>query len=252
MKVKHLMTATILASIGSIGSIASAQSTNLYVGIGAGEARAQKAPDLLGFPAIYATEINNALDTIEGLGSVTGGPSFTSDKSDTAYKIYLGFKGNEHTAIEIGYADFGKFSSSETVRLDYSDPPDSASLSAAAKLEAKNTAWFFDAVGKMPISERFSLIGRVGAAYVKTKSRLSESYNYVSEIDEALLNESGSGSASQSKSRWAPKLGLGVDYQISQGVSVLVEYERYFKVGNRNVGFKSDINMLTAGVKFHF
>jgi OOP family OmpA-OmpF porin len=250
MKMKHLITATLLASVTSV---AFAQSSTTYFGISGGEAKAKSAPDLYGVTGINPDAINSIINNLNQLPGYTASSSFANDRTDTAYKIYLGFKSTENFALEFGYANFGKFSSSGQASADYVDGPDTAFLSTTANLESKNTAWFLDAVGTVPMSEKFSLVGRVGAAYVKTRSTLSDSYAYEYDIEgDPYDADSGSGSSSRSKSKWVPKVGIGVAYQISQGVSALVEYERYFSVGDSSVGFKSDVDMLTAGLKFHF
>jgi len=250
MKMKHLITATLLASVTSV---AFAQSTTTYFGISGGEAKAKTAPDLYGVTGINPDEINNTINELNQEPGYTASSSFTNDRTDTAYKIYLGFKSTENFALEFGYADFGKFSSSGRAAAEYVGISGTAFLSTTADLESKNTAWFLDAVGTVPMSERFSLVGRVGAAYVKTRSTLSDSYAYDYEVDGFPPDAGfGYGSSSRSKSKWVPKVGIGIDYQISRGISALVEYERYFNVGDSSVGFKSDVDMLTAGLKFHF
>jgi opacity protein-like surface antigen len=82
----------------------------------------------------------------------------------------------------------------------------------------------------MPINEQFSVYGKLGAGYTKTK-----------------LSTSAPG-LSGSDSKTEVYAGLGGQYNISDKTALILEYERYGK--NKDVGAKADA--ITAGAKFSF
>ena len=72
------------------------------------------------------------------------------DTDATAFRIVGGWRFNEHFALEAGYHDFGDFEQ----QIDVNGTPVTVSLSA--------DGFTFAAAGSLPVSERFSLTGRLG------------------------------------------------------------------------------------------
>jgi OOP family OmpA-OmpF porin len=72
------------------------------------------------------------------------------DDSATAFRIVAGWRFNEYFALEGGYHDFGDFE--ETLIIDGNEQ--NVALSA--------DGFTLGAVGNIPLSERFSLMGRAG------------------------------------------------------------------------------------------
>lgn len=237
MKLKANLVA--IAVLASISSVAAAQSASkYYLGVSGGTSKASKAP---------GDNVTSAGDILgDDLDSVIAetGPALSSDKSGSAYKVYLGYQADKTFGLELGYADLGKFKQSVQGSVTVAE----GTLSYDGSLESKNTAWFIDGVASFPVARDFSILGRAGVASVKTKSTVSGTAT--------SANPDLSGSLppySVSKSKWVPKLGIGAEYQFTKTVSGRLEYERYFKVGDlEEVGFKSDISVITAGIKFNF
>jgi OOP family OmpA-OmpF porin len=97
-----------------------------------------------------------------------------------------------------------------------------------------------DAVGMLPITEKFSALGRVGLTYMQTKD-----------------NFSGSGAAATSFANSSPKnnganvkFGLGVQYDFTPALALRGEWERY-RVKDA-VGNRGDIDMLLVGLVYTF
>lgn len=105
----------------------------------------------------------------------------------TSYKLYGGYSFTPNVALEAGYADLGKLSG------------DTGST--------KGRGPFIDVVGKMPLANDFSALGRIG-------------------VFNGKLSSNGNG-VSTSNSSTNPKYGLGLQYDLSKTSAIRGEWERY-------------------------
>jgi OOP family OmpA-OmpF porin len=104
----------------------------------------------------------------------------SADSRGTAFKLHGGYKFNDNLALELGGANLGKFG-----------------------VDGRASAAFLDAVGTVPVSQSFGVLGRVGVARTKVKA----------------------GGASDTAT--TPKLGLGVQYNLNKQTNIRTEWERY-------------------------
>ena len=207
---------TLLAWLALAAPCAFAQSstdnTGMYMGIGAGESKAKFNHD---------SAAQNALGT-----GVTPGP-LSVDERGNAYKIYLGFPMSPNWAVEAGYFNLGRFG------FDGSTTPP-GTVSGSAKIQGLN----LDLVGTLPITDRWSLLGRVGAAYAETKSSISGT-------------GAGEVAASASSKRDTHyKYGFGTQYAFTPALTLRLEGERY-RV-NDMVGQRSDVDLISVGLVYRF
>lgn len=134
--------------------------------------------------------------------SINGVPG---DNSATSGKIFGGYQINPNFALEVGVADLGKTSN--------------------ATGQINGQSCFLDAVGTLPIDEKWSLLGRLGM----TQTNLNTS----------LGDDSGNGL----------KLGLGAQYAMTNNVAIRGERERY----QTNVfGDAPNMDQYTVGIKVAF
>jgi OmpA-OmpF porin, OOP family len=209
--------ATFLACLILTAPIAFAQSsidnTGMYMGIGAGESKAKFNHDLA---------VQNAL----GAG-VTAGP-LTVDERGKAYKAYLGFPITPNWAVEAGYFNLGRFG------FDASTTP-TGTVSGTAKVQGLN----LDLVGTLPITDRWSLLGRVGAAYSETKGSIGGT-------------GAGTVAASSTNKRDTHyKYGFGTQYAFTPALTVRLEGERYQV--NDLVGAKGvHVDLISVGLVYRF
>jgi OOP family OmpA-OmpF porin len=208
--------ATLLACLILTAPCAFAQSsidnTGMYMGIGAGESKAKFNHD---------AAVQNAL----GAG-VAAGP-LSVDQRGNAYKAYLGFPISPFWAIEAGYFDLGRFG------FDASTTP-AGTVSGTAKVQGLN----LDLVGTLPITDRWSLLGRVGAAYSETKGGISGT-------------DAGAVAASSTKKRDTHyKFGFGTQYAFTPAVTVRLEGERYQV--NDLASQKAFIDLISVGLVYRF
>ncbi|MDZ4076746.1 MAG: outer membrane beta-barrel protein [Hylemonella sp.] len=153
--------------------------------------------------------------------------SIDEKNNDTGYKLYGGYQFGPHFSFEGGYFNLGRFGFTATTTP-------AGTLSGETRLQGIN----LDAVGRLPFTEKFSAIGRVGLTYVDTADKFS-----------------GTGAVtvanpSPNKSDGGYKFGVGLQYEVSQALALRLEAERYNV--NDAVGNRGDIDMLTVGLLFRF
>lgn len=153
--------------------------------------------------------------------------SINNDERDLGYKIFGGYQFNRYFALEAGYFDLGKFSFHATT-------VPAGNLNGSLKLKGGN----LDAVGLLPITGNFSIFGRVGATYANTSDSFSGS-GAVRPLD-----------PNPSKRGFNYKLGLGLQYQITQALAMRGEVERY-RI-NDAVGNRGDIDLVSVGLLYRF
>lgn len=153
--------------------------------------------------------------------------SVSTNSSDEGYKIYLGYQFGPYFALEGGYFDLGDFGfRANTVPVtDYS-----------GKTGLKG--WNLDLVGILPINDRFSAFGRLGATRNDTKTR----FNSNGLINTAAYN--------QDDTYTKHKFGLGLQYDISAAFTVRLEAERYRM--DDLVGNDGDLDLYSLGLVYRF
>ena len=153
------------------------------------------------------------------------------DDKGTGFKAFVGHNFTSNVGVEFGYVDFGKVSGTDN------------SLGFPLSATAKAYALGGSVVGNLPF-DAFSLFGKAGAYYTHVK------------FDASALGASASGSGS----KFVPEVGVGARYMINKQFGVRLEYERFFGIGDFDVTGpggtvhldKSDIDMFSAGLEFHF
>jgi OOP family OmpA-OmpF porin len=146
------------------------------------------------------------------------------EKHTVAYKVFAGKQLNRYLALEAGYFDLGKFGFNATT----SD----GTLAGVAKMSGIN----LDLVAQIPLSERFSLLGRLGAQRITTKTSFSGNRLNAVTAPEASARKGGH------------KLGLGMEYKFSEAAALRAEVERY--AVNDAIGNKGDVDMATIGLVY--
>lgn len=151
--------------------------------------------------------------------------SFDKDERDLGAKLFLGKQLNQYFALEAGYVDLGKFSMAATTA-------DQGVLRGEARFRGVNA----DLVGLLPLTQRLSLLGRVGAQYMQTRTAFSG--NRLA----AVTNPSAT------EKKFNPKLGLGLEYKLSEALALRGEVERY-RV-NDAVGNRGDVDLVSLGLVY--
>ncbi|MDI1247057.1 MAG: outer membrane beta-barrel protein [Rhodoferax sp.] len=171
--------------------------------------------------------IDDARITSGLLGSGLTATSITDDERDRGYKLFGGYQYNKYFAVEAGYFDLGRFGFA-------ANTAPTGTLSGNIKLRGLN----LDALGILPITEKFSAFGRLGVTYAHTDG------NFAGTGAVTVLNPSPSARDTNLK------VGLGVQYAFTDALSLRAEIERY-RV-NDAVGNKGDVDMASIGLVYRF
>jgi OOP family OmpA-OmpF porin len=137
---------------------------------------------------------------------------------DTAYNIFAGYMLNDYMGFEGGYFNLGKFGIN------------TAAGAGTSKVDGFN----LDFLALYPLTEKFSLMARLGGNYANTKDSFP-----------------GATVPNASKSEGLNlHTGLGAQYAISSSVDVRAEWQRYLI--NDGFNTRSPINTYTVSLVFPF
>ncbi len=252
MKLKFIAAAALAALLGSSAASAGEDVGWYAIGsVGAANADSNMHDDF----SDAADDINEAFDELSPdqhaeISSAFARTSVKSDKTDFAFKLGLGYRFNDYFALEGAYYYLGKTKSTLNAggALTTTDS-NSASASARVHAEVKGHMLALDAVGILPISDRFELFGKVGVGAVQTRNSVSVSYELTANGD----SEGGSDSYSKNKIRLAPKIGVGAEFYFVENWAVRAEYERVWNASKDGDNtWDIDYNIFTVGVKYLF
>lgn len=208
-----------LGTLGLVGCAAMnspfavADDSGWYVGGNVGQTRAK---------------IDDARIAARMLVAPTTAVSIADNNRDTGYKLFGGYRYNKSFAVEGGYFDLGQFGFTATT-------VPAGTLTGNIRLKGLN----LDAVGTLPITEKFSAFGRVGLNYAQARD------SFTSTGAVAVPTN-----PNPSKSELNYKFGAGLQYDFTESLGMRFEVERY-RV-NDAVGNKGDIDMYSLGLVYRF
>ncbi len=195
----------------------------------AASAFAQESQYYYGGIAVGESRTNFDADRIARnvLGSAAITTYTNSENKGTAFKIFGGYQMSQNWAWELGYFDLGKFGiSAGTLPAGV--------LNGELKVRGIN----LDLVGTFPITENFSVLGRVGAQYARTHDAFyggGPSYSFDS---------------SRSTRKTNLKAGVGLQYEFTPSFIMRGEVERY-RVDDAVSG-RADIDTASISLVFPF
>lgn len=140
--------------------------------------------------------------------------AFPSDNKDTSYSLYGGSYFNNNFGLELGYTDFGR-----VTRAGGTTRANGINLSA---------------VGRLPLSPSFNLLGKLGTTYGNTD---------VSAVP-------ASGIASGTEHGFGLSYGLGVEYAFTPTVSAVLQYDEH-KLRFSNTG-RDTVGTTSLGLRYNF
>ena len=213
---KHIQPLRLLGLTAALTLAASqgawAQTEGWYGGFNAGRTAA----------TIDDVRINNTLKA-NGFTSST----IQDDDRSNGFKVFGGYQLNRNFAIEGGYFDLGKFGYTATTT-----PP--GTLNGNIKLRGLN----LDLVGLLPLTDRFSAFGRVGLNYAEAR----DTFRGTGAVTVRNPNPS--------ERDTNIKLGAGLQYAVTDALSVRGEIERY-RV-NDAVGNRGHVDLVSVGLVYYF
>ena len=187
----------------------------------------QTAPGFYVGGSLGSTRANFNNDAINNLAINQGFKvnSSLTDNTSTGGKLFGGYQFSPNFALEGGYFDLGRF--------NFSGVTSGGNYSGDTRARGLN----LDLVGTLPLSDRFSVLGRVGAAYAQTRDNGSTN---------GLVNFSGN----RSRNDTNVKYGVGLQYALTDALSLRGEFERYRindPIRNRN-----NVDMASLGLIYRF
>ena len=166
-----------------------AQTDGWYGGVNAGRTAA----------TIDDARINN---TLRANGFTSN--AIQNDDRSNGFKVFGGYQLNRNFAIEGGYFDLGKFGYTATTVPQ-------GTLTGDIKLKGLN----LDVVGLLPLSDRFSAFGRVGLNYAQARDTFRGTGAVTVRNPNPSVRDTNL------------KLGAGLQYAVTDALSVRGEIERY-------------------------
>jgi len=197
----------------------------------------------------YASQVQNA-------SGLTPGYTFHSasrrNDNEFAGRLYAGWRFTPNLAVEAGYTNFG----THDVRYRLNKSTDLVPANSPYVVNGHNKldGFTLDLVGTLPVSQAFSVNGRVGMMATNLK--------YNEDIANPVVI-GGTYSVSQ-ETYSAPRLrktafhwGVGGAYQLNRNVALTADYQRVQGVGNSfawtdNNNGKLNYGVLMGGVRYSF
>ena len=209
-----LLTLALLTVFASSGALAQStfNNTGMYGGISAGESKSK-------------FDNGATAQSLVGAGVTAG--AVNEDERGNAYKAFIGVPLSPNWAVEAGYFDLGRFG------FDAATSP-AGTVTGTTRIQGLN----LDLVGTLPITERWSLLGRVGAAYAETKGSVSGT------------GLSGVTALSSSKRATHYKYGFGTEYAFTPALTMRLEGERYHV--NDPLGQRANVDLISVGLVYRF
>ena len=174
------------------------------------------------------TDIDNAGINASLIGIGFASAATASDERDTGWKLFAGYQFNPNFAVELGYADLGRYSFSSTT-------VPAGALSGSVKIENN---WSADLLGILPVGSGFSLFARAGVLYSEAKGSAAGS-GAVAVVQPSFKDDDVN-----------YKLGLGVGYDFANNVGLRGEWERY-RVPD-GLGGHGDVDLFSVSLRFRF
>ena len=179
-----------IAGLGSVMATSALAQDNkyYYFGLGVGQSQSQ---------------IEDRYTTDSLFRSANSPSSFTSERQDTAYKVFGGYQFNKNFALEAGYFNMGKFT--------YGTSMPGGTLNGRYEIEGVNV----DLVGTMPLSPKWSALARIGVQHANTRDSFG---------GPGLPASASNDNSSRANNI---KVGLGLQYEITPSVLLRGEAERW-------------------------
>ena len=213
MNLVKLSTAISLASVAALASTcALADESGWYGGANVGRSSA----------TIDDPKITSGLAKA-GLATT----SITNNDRDSAYKIYGGYQFNKYIGLEGGYFDLGKFGFKANTLPQ-------GTFNGSVRLRGFN----LDAVGTLPLTEKFSALGRIGINNTHARA-----------------NFAGTGAVNVTNTNPSKRdtnytLGVGVQYALTDALAMRAEIERY-RI-NDAIGNRGNVDVFSLGLVYRF
>jgi long-chain fatty acid transport protein len=180
------------------------------------------------------SKVNDWSDSSSVLTSALAVPgqsisSVSSDNVNLGWKVFGGYQFTKNIGVEGGFVDFQEATSNTVLTI----PAGTNSTVPSIYTIEKNEAWMLAAVGTLPITDKFSVFGKLGAE--NWHSRLTSSNSSFPRSGPTIVESDGTGLY----------YGAGASYALVDGVDIRTEWERFDFDG-------TDVDLLSAGFAVKF
>ncbi len=189
----HLLALTSIGTLMATGALAQ-DSSYSYGGIAVGQSHGKS--DASGMTAY---QIKGAVPPL----TVTG---INRDDTDNAYRLFLGYQFNRNVGLEASFFNLGRFNYHATTSP-------SGSLDGQTKIQGGGV----DVVGALPLGESWSLLGRIGGQFAKTRNVFSSTGTGATFVSDP----------SPSVRQFNYKVGAGLQYAFGPHFLMRGEAEQY-------------------------
>lgn len=204
-----------------VATTASAQHLRSYVGLGVG---ATQYPD-----ATQWVE-NEIAARVTAASGVTTTASATQKQDGTGAKLFAGYWFSENAAVELSYVDLGE------TKLTVATTP----VVTASTYTVEGIAYSISLLLSQNVVEKLNIFGRMGLYRAETEitSRRSSATDVVTERDSA--------------SNTGTLVALGATYDMSNAMSLRIEWENLFRVGDDIKTARGDVSLSSVSFLHRF
>ncbi|MCX4025315.1 outer membrane beta-barrel protein [Endozoicomonas sp. SM1973] len=242
---KKTVLATIIASTVTAQAFAqdninpfADEKSGLYLGIGAGKSS---------YDSAYES------DTLNMFKNNSGQVNTNDSNGETIGKLFLGYRVNKYLALEAGYTDFN--SSDADIKRSNTERRGARTINknTVGKITNKIKGIEIKAIGLYPIGNKVDIKASAGIM----RWKLDETYTG-STIQNVALGERSRTKTIFHKSKENKKgtsltLGLGANYNITNNITVGLQWERIKDVGHKDLAFgETDIDTYTLSAQYNF
>ena len=216
MKQKHFVSLLGLLAIAAVGmpsAMAADTVTGFYIGGNVGQSRAK-----------IDTAATDAAVLATGLVATS---ATTARETDTGFKLFAGYRFHPNFAVEGGYFNLGKFTTTTVTT--------GPALTIAGEIKNDN-GFNLDLVGIAPFNDSFSGFARVGLQTSKTTQSAA----------------AGGVALSTNETKTSYKAGLGLQYDFTKNIGARLEWERYRVPNGDGTGAKADVDLFSLGLVVRF
>ncbi len=178
-----------------------------YAGFGFGQSRYQ--------------DVDSSLDSEFAAVGVTS--STSANTRTEGWKVYTGYQFNPYLGVEGGYANLNDFTAISSTSI------------GSFTTNADSDAWLLAAVGTYPVTDSFSVKGKLGGAYVLNDVRVRDNQETNSLIRTQQVGEDG----------YELYYGVGVSYELFDHFELRADWERFDRDD-------VDSDLMTAGFAVAF
>jgi OOP family OmpA-OmpF porin len=186
--------------------------------------------------SLGASQVKFADDFLSYPGAT--GQSLSKHETGNAYKLFVGYRLKRTFALEGGYTNFGSFSATNNIAAIALFGP------GALAFKLKSRGFHFDAVGIVPVGDKFDLFGKLGVIYTTTAATFTGTGSVQTSFPGVPPNSKHSG--------LNLKAGIGAEYRFSGPLGLRLEGEQAFGVGDTNTTGKGDIRVFSLGLTYRF